>query len=449
MFRHLSLREFVGLVSTELGIPAEELQEDEFLRTAKRALDEPASRNRGRHGERGRERYRTLPTKFAALVGALLGDPPIPGHAGRVALAAGEELLRRGRGRWREDRTRTILRFDEWARNPLALDPKRLARGVGPAGGRRTPPARAETLFDPHRELTIGVYLGGPLQALRANGQSDVVGDLHERCAQEFTQLSAELGGQVRFRLFHPSWDTPLREPYDLWEWDLGLLEDGTDLLVVADIGRYAISFGVACEIHQFRQLPGETLHVRARECDSRSAYVDGLTGEVAMASISNGHWHGVAAAARAWIKPRIALLLDASRRRDDAVFLVESQHRRLARRWEQLPAARRSVIRDAADISAQRMSRVLERPASFAALPAFSLDRLRDLVLDDSARPTEVVDVDALLDTATRDGWSASEVAAVLAEARRRVQSLRAAATRPSDDGRYFQALHDELYGS
>jgi hypothetical protein len=450
MFRHISLRDFVTMISAELAIPEDELYEDDFLCAAKSALDAPASRIHDRQGIRGRERHPTIPTKFAALVDQLLRDPPLPEYAARVAMRAGDELLRRGRARRTGDRARTIVRFEQWARNPRLISKRALAQSVGPAGGRRAVP-QSDALFDDRPAEEIGIYLAGPLQVLRDVGATDVIAAIHEGCEAALAELTRDIGGVVRFRLIHPSHDDPLPDADDMWDWDLGLLEEAADVLVVADLGRYAISFGVACEIGRFRQLPGELIHFRSAMCEGHSSYLEGLTREVGMDAITCRNPFEIPHRMKVWVKHRMPTIIDAARRRDDAVVLATPAHRRLVRNWRGLSTARREAVRDAADLNPARMIRVLESAAAFAALPGHATRRLDALVIDDRTRSSwrGNVDVDNLLAAATRGRWPADETSTVLAESRKRVSDLRAAATRADQSVSFFQGVHRDLYGS
>lgn len=449
--RHISLREFVELTSAELQMRPEEFQDDTFLRTAKLSLDRPAVRKQTATGQRGREVHRSLVDKAVALCQGLLSEPPIPDYPGRIALAALEELLRRGGGRWKQARAHTVLRFDQWSRSgafdaawvrsQVALVSRRSARGTTP-------------LFSDEEGPVVGVFLGGPLSELRAVGESGAIDELHRRMEEELRKLEGDLGGMLRFRLFHPSFDVHGDDRQDLWEWDLGLLDEKVAVLIVAEIGRHAVGFGGACELQYFRRLPGEAAHLLSHECPSRSNYLPGYGREIGVETLPCADWHLIPGRIADFLKRRQLPILDAARRRDDAIVLAEASHRAIAERWGSLSRARQAAVRDDADVTDACMQRVLARASAFAGLSAYSQQRLVDGILGSEAlhRPgagRDEVDVDVLLQVGAANGWSANEMSMLAREGRRRISTVEAAATRLSySEAESWRELYSEVFG-
>jgi hypothetical protein len=453
VFRHITLREFETLVARELRMRPEEFTDDAFRRTAKLSLDRPAARRPMDTGQRGRELHRSLPDKAVALVQGLLDEPPVADYPGRVALAALDELLRRGHGRWQEHRVRTVVRWDQWARSG-EFDARWVRERIGSLG--RPSRQRSEKLFG-ESPLVVGLYLGGPLSEVRRAGDSRMVPELHQQMECELRNLEVRLDGLIRFRLFHPSHDVESRSSVDLWEWDLGLLEEEVAVLLVAEIGTHAIGFGGACELSHFRKLPGEAAHLLSHQCEQHSNYLLGFGHEIGVETLPFSDWQQIPSRVADFLQRRAQHILDAMRRRDDAILLVEEAHRRIVAQWNGLTKARRLQVLDDADLSLQKMERVVQRPAAFAALSAFSQSRLRDVLLGvdgGSSRPsadaTDDLDVAPLLRLAAAAGWPAEEIATTHRAAVQRRGNVRpaAAARMAYADADSWRALHDELFG-
>lgn len=448
MLRHIWLREFVALVGRELQMRPEEFADERFLRIAKLSLDRPAGRRQTPTGQRGREIQRSLPDKVVALVGSLLMHPPIPDYPGRVAMAAAEELVQRGHARMAVERAGAILRFDEWGRS-ARFDPGWVRDAVQSVRRQRT--RGTEQLFG-LPPLNIGLFLGGPLNDLRAAGQLAAVPELHHEMESVLRGLEAEQG-DVRYTLFHPSFDVESQHHRDLWDYDLSLLEDQVSVLIVAEIGPHAIGFGAACELERFRGLPGEAAHLISRECTSRSNYVPGLSSELGIETLPYGDPGHIPARVASHLRSRHWHILDAARRRDDAVLLVEQTHRRLIAGFNHscMTRTRRAQVLDDADISEARMARVLARPSAFAALSAYSQQRLLDRLdgLGGEGASDVHVDVDSLLVAAKARRWSAERIETLLHEGRARADGVTAAATRIAYlDPDSWTELNDALFG-
>lgn len=445
MLRHITLREFVALTASELRMQPEEFADHTFLRIAKLSLDRPAARRQTAAGQRGRELHRTLPDKAVALVGSLLEQPPVRDYPGRVAMAAVEELVRRGRGRWKWGRTGTILRFDQWARSG-GFDPAWVRAGV--VGSGRQLSSSAPALFLDQPLLTIGVLLGGPLVNMRIAGETRIVERIHELTQAELRELETRLNGALRFRLFHPSHDVELHDGGEVWEWDIGLLEEKVAVLVVAEIGTHSVGFGGACELSCFRRLPGEAVQLLSQQCETRSNYLASYSREIGAELIPYVDWRQVPRRLVRFLERRRLQIVDAVRRREDAIVLAEATHRAVAARWRTLSPTRQAHVRDDADIGVAHMVRAMERPSAFAALTSFTQQRIVDAVLGVDDATTADVDVDALLLAAAAEQWPAHEIRAMLQEGRERVGSVRAAAARPSyADPEAWLDLHDELF--
>lgn len=450
--QHMWLREFVGLVAQDLGVSETDLRDDErFLSRTKTALDAVAARQRQRSGTRGAERFGTLGGKHRILVETLLRIPPLPAHPGRVAWAAAQELLRRGGAEWTDDGSLTVLRYDHWARQGGRVDAEWMATRVHHR--RRAHPRSSQPpLFALDERPIISVYLSGPLLSLRLSGDNETVARIHGECDRELRALQAELGNGFEFRLLHPSADVPAGDPKRLWDWDIGLLEDVATVLVVADLGAHPAGFGAACEVLSYARLPGMIAYISSDLCEDRSRYTYGLIGELGIERVRCPSLPELPRRLRTWVRERMTLIVDAARRRDDAVLLAEPLHRRLNDRWPKLNRRQRGVIYDMLDLTPLRMPRILESASAFAQLSNFSHSRLRDLLGAEeeraqSARPP-IVDVNALFRAARAGGWPAGEIHRVFEEAahlaERAVADVRRAAF---TDEESFALLHHELF--
>jgi hypothetical protein len=410
-----------------LEIPVLELATPEVMRRARHALATP---NAEVHGC---ENYPEIPRKAAALVGALLADPPPGRQAPRIACQTLRGFLRRNGWRWAVDVPTTILRFESELRSgevglSLAawIEMHSVPDASDPAQG--NPPNWMPMFMTDDPASTHIVYQGGPVAGLDRPArllQIELGIGLEEAAADASQQTGAVMTVE------HPSVRLsterrPDASDYDIWQWNRMLMLSKADALVVADIGDYGPGVGAGMEIDLMATQGGPILYLRREGRGPCSRYISGRSDEL---DLSIFDYRSPAEAAKhglSWLTDRVGAIEEAGRRRVDRVYEGELLLKRLRPAYRALEPDRKTMICGRLCISPTLVEAALEHPAATSVVLGEKQTAFCELVgLEEGVSGDGVAEAlpnapraDTLIEASKRMGWGAEKIHQLWSEA-------------------------------
>jgi hypothetical protein len=418
--RLMSLGEFLNLAKQVYEpMPIEELATEHAMHVAKLALDAPAAE---RNGE---PIYSNLGAKGAVMCRVLLTRPPFPTERGRLAWSCLSELLRTNLGRWTEDPTKTILRFEATARDPReALE---LVQWIE-AHVQRLPTARRSgqgqiTRLDGDAAGDAVVFhLAGPLASLSGRERARLSA-LNRGVHSGLSAANDAWSRPVTLSLEHPSVDLPVESQTasrpDLWQRISGEILDSADALILSDVGGKAAGFGAACELMVFARHEGPILYLESGECVSRSRLLAGLRQELNLDVESYNSFDAIPALVRGWVRRRARAIESAHRHRGDRELQYRPLQRRLEARWKDLSRKQRALALGMSGVSREVIDRMMTSIAYLATCPSHQLDALcralnvprEDRAILEAPDPRQEINWEALLQLMEERALSAGDV--------------------------------------
>ncbi|HEV7769440.1 MAG TPA: hypothetical protein VGO66_02150 [Solirubrobacterales bacterium] len=437
--RYLGLRDYFAIVSDVLDAPVEELATEAVIERAKRALDAPAAEDRSSI-EPNRDLYPSLSAKAFAMCRRLLVTPPLPDEAAKVAFKCLDTFLRWNGSKWMELPLLTVIRFDEFVRQPdmigrlAAVMPNLVAEVAQP---KSRIPASQGSLFGAPLIEPAEVYMAGPVREL---GKADrqLLNELSREVEVALAEVDAETETPFPVRFEHPSVRLS-REQHEnlssqaLWEMLSGEIVHGASALVVIDLPRRAAGVGAITELDLYSLQDGPILYVRSRRA-SHSRLLDGREKELDIEMVEFDQPQEIAGLIKEWVVKRRSAIHSAARRRQDREFSFRPLQRRLEMAWTRAQLVQRVLSADAAGMTREAMSRVVTSSAMLAVLPVHrlqgvcrelnvSMEPLLSPVPGGSQERRRGPDMATLLQAAEENGWPRSKIMRVREEALRRTR--------------------------